>query len=167
MKSDGHLANRNSWILCLPLPKDREKLPFQHVYSEKNYRKLSFGLVPEVMEDKWFIFMENDVLSFHRSWTGVCIYEVHFEKLDDSCSVKEAWVNRDNQQYRETNLDYDCELLHFLIENLLLGNNIPFPMPSNIIGKIPKGVHQHSFSGTGYSEKTYDLNQSKDDQVKE
>jgi hypothetical protein len=167
MKSERFSANRTSWKLCLPLPKDKEKLPFQHVYSEKNYRKLSFGLVPEVMEDKWFIFMENDVLSFHRSWTGVCIYEVHFEKLDKDYSVKEAWVNRDSQQYGGANLDYDCELLNFLIENLLLGNKVPFPLSINIIGKVPKGIHQHSFSGTGYSEKPYDLNQSKDDEVQE
>ena len=32
------------------------------------------------MEDKWFIFMENGILYFHRSWTGVCIYQVHFDE---------------------------------------------------------------------------------------
>jgi hypothetical protein len=148
-------ANRNSWKVCLPLPAKREKLAFHHDYFIKQYEKISLGLIPEVMEDKWFVFMENNILSFHRSWTGVCIYEVHFEKVDDKYLVKEAWVNRDSQQYKEIDSDYDCELLNFLIENLLLGKPIPFPLPSNIAGKLPKGVQQHSISGTGYSEKIY------------
>lgn len=162
MENEKSPANRNSWKLCLPLLQDREKLPFQHEYTGKDYGKLLFGLVPEAMEDKWFIFMENDVLYFHRSWTGVCIYEVRFEKLKDKYSIREAWVNRDDQQYRETDLDYDCELLNFLIENLLLGNNIPFPLSDKVAGKIPKGVQQHSVSGTGYSEKVYKPNDSND-----
>jgi len=32
------------------------------------------GLVPEEIEDKWFIYWEDDTLFFHRSWTGNCIY---------------------------------------------------------------------------------------------
>ena len=148
-------ANKNSWKVCLPLPAKREKLSFYHSYSTEQYEQISLGLIPEVMEDKWFVFMENNILSFHRSWTGVCIYEVHFEKIDDKYWVKEVWVHRDSQQYMETDSDYDCELLNFLIENLLLGKHVPFPMPSKIAGKLPNGVQQHTVSGTGYSEKIY------------
>jgi len=28
------------------------------------------------MEDKWFIFLEDDWLYLHRSWTGTCVYKV-------------------------------------------------------------------------------------------
>lgn len=148
-------ANRSSWNVCLPLPAKREKIPFQQDCLIEQYEKISLGLIPEVMEDKWFVFMENDILSFHRSWTGVCIYEVHFEKLGEKYSVKEAWVNRDSEQYKETDSKYDGELLSFLINNLLLGGNTPFPLPRDLVGKLPKGVQQHTVSGTGYSEKVY------------
>ena len=132
------------------LPAQREKLSFQHDYSEEDYKKISLGLIPEVMEDKWFIFMESEVLSFHRSWTGVCIYEVSFVQSGSRYSVGEAWVNRDSQQYKETDSNYDSELLNFLIDNLLLGKNISFPLSSDVDGKLPKGVQQHTVSRTGY-----------------
>jgi len=155
MQNTNLSANRNSWKVCLPLPAQRERLSFQHDYSEEGYKKISLGLIPEVMEDKWFVFMEDNILYFHRSWTGVCIYEIHFEKLGDKYSIKEAWVNRDDQQYKQTDLDYDRELLKFLIDNLLLEKNTPFPLSNKVAGKIPKGVQQHSMSGTGYPEIIY------------
>ena len=144
-----NIANRNSWK-ALSLPTQRAKLQLARTFTEQDYHRLEHGLIPKVMEDKWFIFMENDVLFFHRSWTGVCIYEVHF---DDQRTVAEVWVNRDREQYKETDDEYDRRLLTFIIDNLLLGQNTPFPMPSNLPGNLPKGAFQHSVSGTGYPEK--------------
>jgi hypothetical protein len=133
----------------LPLPAQRAKLNIERKFAEQDYLRLKNGLIPEAMEDKWFIFMEDDVLSFHRSWTGMCIYEVHFDKHR---AITEVWVNRDSQQYKETDNAYDERLLNFLIDNLLLGKSTPFPMPSNLPSDLPKGVVQHSVSGTGYPE---------------
>jgi hypothetical protein len=39
-----------------------------------------------------------------------------------------------------------------LIENLLLGNNTPFPIPNDISKEYPKGAFQHSVAGTGCPE---------------
>jgi len=146
------IANRSSWK-NLPLPSQRKKLNIERTFSEEEYNRLSKGFIPEVMEDKWFIFMENNILYFHRSWTGVCIYEVHF---DNKLATKEAWVNRDNEQYKAADNEYEESLLTFLISNFLLGQNTPFPMPNNIPGDLPKGIYQHSVSGTGYPESTTD-----------
>ena len=146
------IANRSSWKKILPLPTQRAKLNIERTFSEQEYNRLSQGLIPEEMEDEWFIFMENDVLSFHRSWTGACIYEVHF---DSKCTMNEVWVSRDGEQYKETDNEYDKRLLMFLIDNLLLRQNTPFPMPNNIPSDLPKGVYQHTVSGTGYPEKEY------------
>ena len=145
------IADRNS-SQNLPLPTQRAKLNIERTFSEQEYNRLSQGLIPSVMEHKWFIFMENEVLSFHRSWTGICIYEVHF---DDKRVINEVWANRDNRQYRETDNEYDEKLLMFLIDNFLLGQNTPFPLPNNIPNNLPKGLYQHNVSGTGYSETEY------------
>jgi hypothetical protein len=117
------IAVRNSWK-TMPLPARREKLDIERTFTEQEYERLACGLIPEGMEDKWFIFMENDVLSFHRSWTGVCIYEVQF---DNQRTINDVWVNRDGEQYKVTDNEYDKKLLTFLIDNLLLGQNTPFP----------------------------------------
>jgi hypothetical protein len=142
-------ANRSSWK-TLPLPAQRAKLDIERVFTEQDYLRLKNGLIPRAMEDKWFIFMENDVLSFHRSWTGTCIYEVHFDKQR---AITDVWVNRDGEQYKEADNEYDKRLLNFLIDNLLLGKSTLFPMLSNLPSDLPKGMFQHSVSGTGYPEK--------------
>jgi 8-oxo-dGTP diphosphatase len=149
-------ADRSSWK-NLPLSSQREKLNIERVFSEEEYSRLSKGLIPEVMEDKWFIFMENNVLYFHRSWTGICIYEVYF---DNKRAIKEVWVNRNHEQYKVTDNDHDEKLLMFLINNFLLGQKTSFPVPSNIPSDLSNGVYQHHVSGTGYPEITH---QSKTD----
>jgi len=143
------IADRTSWK-SLPLPTQRAKLNVERAFTEQDYNRLAQGLIPKVMEDKWFIFMENDILFFHRSWTGICIYEAHF---DNRHAINKVWVNRDSEQYKETDIEYDRKLLTFLIDNLLLGQNTPFPISSNIPSNLPKGLHQHNVSGTGYPEK--------------
>ncbi|MBI4760169.1 MAG: hypothetical protein ACOYYF_13050 [Chloroflexota bacterium] len=143
------IADRNS-LKTLPLPRQRAKLNFVRTFTEQEFDCLAHGLIPKSMDDKWFIFMENDVLSFHRSWTGVCIYQVHFDKRH---AITAVWVNRDVQQYKETDNEYDQRLLNFLIDNLLLGQSTPFPMPSNLPGSLPKGAFQHTVSRTGYPKK--------------
>lgn len=147
------IANRSSWRkIPLALPSQRAKLKVDRTFADKDYNRLAQGLIPSAMEDKWFIFMENGILFFHRSWTGVCIYELHF---NDRHCIKEAWVNRDSEQYKETDTDYDGKLLFFLIDNLLLGQNTPFPISSNAPSDLPKGVYQHNISGTGFHEKQH------------
>lgn len=48
-------------------------------------------------------------------------------------------------------LRYESQLLEFLIANLLLGQNKPFPRPEGVAEGAP-GVYQHHIAGTGYAE---------------
>ena len=54
------------------------------------------------MEDKWFIYWNDNTLYFHRSWTGMCLYIVHFEAARDGHKIISADINRDPDQYNET-----------------------------------------------------------------
>jgi len=158
------IAKRDSWRTPLQhLPDKKAKVSINRIFSNEEYGQLKHGIIPSVMEDKWFVFMEDDTLFFHRSWSGVCIYEVHLNREHE---ISGAWVNRDISQYQEKDIDYDGKLLTFLIENLMLGNNLPFPVPNNYQDDLPKGVIQHSFSGTGYSEINYISKQSWVDKIK-
>jgi len=145
-------ANRQSWSDLQPLPPAHSPLSLQLEFTEAEYERLAFGLVPQAMEDKWFIFLEEDVLYFYRSWTGSCIYQVRLSKDGEGYSIAEAYVNRDPDQYPETDRSYDGKLLLFLINNLLLGKDYPFPRPADLPRNLPKGLYQHHISGTGYQE---------------
>ena len=69
------------------------------------------GVIPEMMEDKWFIFLEEDVLYFHRSWTGFCIYQVRMKKEGAEYRVVEALVNRNPSEFSTTDDKYIVDLL--------------------------------------------------------
>ena len=78
------------------------------------------GLIPAEMEDKWFVYWADAVLYFHRSWTGCCIYVVRFVADGEGWRMTEAQVNRDPEQYCETDDAADVRMVSFLIDRLLL-----------------------------------------------
>jgi hypothetical protein len=145
-------ATRNSCQNLKPMSDKKTRLILDCNFSETQFQKISRGLIPLGMEDKWFIFLEDNTLYFHRSWTGECIYQITFSKEQNKYVPKEVWVCRDFNKYKFITDKYDAELVLFLIENLLLENNVPFPLPLSLENIIPKGVFQHSVSGTGYKE---------------
>jgi hypothetical protein len=123
---NGKRATRNSWKTTV-MPELKAQIPFERIFSIGEYQRLSWGLIPEEMEDKWFIFLEDHWLYLHRSWTGICIYQLRLEAVCDKYKVVEAWVNCDPKQHKSKNDKLEVELLSFLIDRLLLGKNKAFP----------------------------------------
>ena len=129
MESNSQMATRGSWHDIKPLPQQRVALSIERVFTEKEYELIRRGVIPESMDDKWFIFLEDDVLYFHRSWTGFCIYQVSLEKDGAQYRVVEALANRDSDQFSGTDEHYDVELLTYLIDEFLLLRSPIFPDP--------------------------------------
>lgn len=103
-----------------PLPEERITIPLERTFSPEEMSRIRQGLIPEEMEDKWFIYWQEDTLYFHRSWTGNCIYIVHFAADGDSARMVSAEVNRDPEQYKETKAELDVAMISSLIDLLLL-----------------------------------------------
>jgi hypothetical protein len=156
-------ATRESWKKNLPMPKARKRLWVNKTFTQKEFERISLGLIPQQMEDKWFIYLESNQLNFHRSWTGQCVYQVIIKDHNDGWTIAEAWVNRDSKEYKNIDDDYDVALLYFLIDNFLLGKNTPFPVPNNLPKDVPKGVYQHGVAGTGYPETVINSNSTQQD----
>ncbi len=154
MESSAHRmpATRQSWRDIQPLPNKRSPLSLQREFTLEEYRRLSYGVIPREMEDKWFIFLEADTLYFHRSWTGCCIYQLSLKSDGEKYTIVDAFVNRVPRQYSETDDRYDERLLMFLVDNLLLGKHSPFPRPAGLPRGMLAGLFQHHVSGTGYTE---------------
>src|SRR6187399_862557 len=91
-------ATAESWE-HLEAPAEREDLRFEGSFTAEEMDLLRFGVIPVAMEDKWFIYFEEDWLRFHRSWTGAFIYALRFENGPDGAHVVESWVSRDEEQY--------------------------------------------------------------------
>jgi len=155
-KPGPEVATRSSWKKCLPVPEARVALGFTASYSGEDFEKFKRGSIPRQMEDKWFIFYEEPWLFFHRSWTGHGIYGVRFETDAASVIAVESWVSRD-PIYKSTSVEYDRKILRFLIEAMLLGRQMPFPIPGGLTPRAPAGAFQHGLIGRGYPEKRFEV----------
>jgi len=96
-------------------------------------------------------FFDEGWLFFHRSWTGACIYGVRLDGSPAGVRVIDSWVNRDSDQYKCTDTEYDRKLVGFIIDAFLLGKSAQFPRPANVPQQLP-GVYQHAMVGKGYPE---------------
>ena len=117
------------------LPSKSVTIRLDRSFSRQEMKRIRRGLVPEQMEDKWFIYWKDDSLFFHRSWTGYCTYVVRFAAEGDGCRMIEAEVNRDPKQYAETSDGSDAEMLSYLVEVLLLHQEAVFPNDDPSTGK--------------------------------
>jgi 8-oxo-dGTP diphosphatase len=109
------------------LPSMRTNIHLDRTFSPQEMKRIRIGLLPEQMEDKWFIYWKNDALFFHRSWTGFCIYIVRFVADGDTYRMIEADVNRDPEQYKETNDERDAKMISYLVDVLMLHKKAVFP----------------------------------------
>lgn len=87
--------------------------------SESEYELLQNGVIPHEMEDKWFIYFEEDTLYIHRSWTGFCIYILKFSKDFQKSKKFSVIVNRNVKQHLETDIEKDKLMITILINQLI------------------------------------------------
>jgi len=110
-----------------PMPARYSLFSLDQAYGPFDSWMIARGFVPTVMEEKWFIYTESGRLLFRRSWTGILIYDVEATWRDDQLYLGQVRVNRDPEQYDETDDEYDRRLLAYLIVVVLLGGHAPFP----------------------------------------
>ena len=112
------VATRNSWQIH-PMPETRVALPLEVTYDAPSWRIVQLGFIPRAMEDKWFAFEEEGVLHMHRSWSGLEVYELHFEEVNGAWQCTTAWVNADPDEYRPRppveEVEHCRRLLDFLV----------------------------------------------------
>jgi len=115
-------ARREDWK-TQPMPEGKITREINRFYSAGDAGMIRHGSMPEQMEDKWFIFYEDGKLFFHRSWTGLCVFVMHFREQGDALVANRLDINKETA-------DADSENLAFhLVEVLLLDR--PGSMPGN------------------------------------
>lgn len=130
-------ATRSTWQ---NIPADQPlRIGINLHFTEKQYSRLKRGLIPHQMEDKWFVFFEDDWLYFHRSWTGHEIYRANIIREDEGYSIKEFWAERNTDKYSNKDPEVDIENFSFIIGRGLLGYDV-----ANIyIGRNLKSDEDH------------------------
>ncbi len=113
------IARRTDWQSKF-MPAARVTLPLKTRYSLQEEATIIRGCLPDSQDDKWFIFYEDSVLHCHRSWTGICIFRVHFKPCDSGWQAWQVEINRHSGQYTATDEREDLALLDMIIEQLLI-----------------------------------------------
>jgi hypothetical protein len=109
-------ADRDSWPNAQAMV-GGTKIPFAMEMNPEQFNQLRKGFIPQAMEDKWFAFMEDDQLYFHRSWTGRGIYHFTFTRDQEKYVVSEALVAT---MTPHRSIAFHQQVLRQLIEMLLL-----------------------------------------------
>lgn len=105
----------------LPLPDRRARLALSRILFEDQLALIRLGFKPESQDDRWFMYYQDYRLYIHRSWTGHCIYIAYFRLEKDLWILTHADVNRDPQQYTQTDDESDARALAALVDGFLLG----------------------------------------------
>ncbi len=101
-----------------PLPERHTVLRLDFVLSSAEAAAIRKGFIPQVMEEKWFSYYANDTLFQHRSWTGFCIDRVHFVPEGLGLRATHAEVNREPEQYGETDDAADIQRIESMVREL-------------------------------------------------
>jgi len=118
--SNKKIATIDSWK-TFDMPEDKVILHINKKYSKEEYNKIKQGFIPEVMEEKWFIYFKEQKLYIHRSWTGYCIYQINFSKEDENIIITRGYLNGKIAEQRDRkNLKDEANTVLFLIDMLLL-----------------------------------------------
>ncbi|WP_420628293.1 hypothetical protein [Candidatus Leptofilum sp.] len=112
-----------------PMPELRKELLLDGQYTREEFVTISQGLIPKTPDDKWFIYLEDEWLYFHRSVSGSCIFQLQIVSDENGYVPDVLLVNQDPRQYRSLSDEYDVALVAYLIDAILLGRFAPFPQP--------------------------------------
>ncbi len=113
--SEKIIAKKSDWKTS-DMPEKNTVFTMKRIFSPEEKERLKYGIIPQEMEDKWFIYHENGKLYIHRSWTGYCIYILEPTENPDIVRVT---VNRDQKQYTCTDIDHDISTVCFLLKCML------------------------------------------------
>ena len=108
------VATADSWK-TLPMPERNTILPMQEEIPATAMSIVKMGHIPDAMEDHWFMYCDGDTIRYYRSWTGICVYVAKYELNGETCRITSLQVNRDPDQYGNTDDAHDRALFMALL----------------------------------------------------
>ena len=106
-------ATANSWK-CKPLSQYKQ-IECNIELTHKEYEILSMGHIPEVMEDHWFMYCDENSINYFRSWTGNQIFKGYYRLENESCIIYSLEINDNKEEYNEDNIEQSLNLFKDLI----------------------------------------------------
>jgi len=126
------IATKNNWkVLSMSIP---ERFDITIELDKVEFDKISIGLIPNSMEDKWFAYFENGWIYICRSWTGNLIYKANIHSLPNgNYMIKDFWAEQDKERWKIESKDEIFTSFKNQIE-YLSRRSISNPVRNAIIG---------------------------------
>jgi hypothetical protein len=85
-----------------PMPARQSNLVLNLTYADAEMARIRHGFIPHSMDERWFLYFSDGSLHVHRSWTGLYIFQVFFTRTGTHWCATHAIVNREPEEYSET-----------------------------------------------------------------
>ena len=108
------IAKSSDWTIK-PMPANTSSVKCSLQYTDAQMVHIKQGIIPEEMEDKWFIYFKKSKLYIYRSWSGICLYIV---KFDNNSAIK--IIINNYKDFNPSVRERPIGLVDDLINNLLL-----------------------------------------------
>ena len=115
MKMEQEIVTKDSWK-TIEIPEEHTNIELNLTLNIEEIEIIKKGHKPREMEDHWFMYFENNQLFIHRSWTGYCVYIIN---INADGNIKSAIVNRNENQYKNDNNEYDQYMIRYLIYSMV------------------------------------------------
>lgn len=100
-------------------------LEFEKEYSKEESIMLIKGFLSMNMDDKWDIVFERNELNLYRSWSGIGLYKLKMERVNNVLMVRTAFV--DEKFLNNYSQQYCAELLNGIIEFVIFDRRMKLP----------------------------------------
>lgn len=119
--------------MATPLPaaaRDFETTPMSHprsvplpsrVWGSDEWKVIKRGCIPKDQEHRWFAYVGDRVLHFHRSWTGFEVYRARFVDTEVGYRVVALDVEADVERYEIQADAEETDLFTELVDLLASG----------------------------------------------
>jgi hypothetical protein len=84
--------------------------------SLPEFKVFENGIRALSMDEKWNIFVINNILYLARSWTNFCIYKIYTKQQDKKVILTNFQVNRNDDQYKSKDIEFDTILLKEVLQ---------------------------------------------------
>jgi hypothetical protein len=97
--------------------------------SREEFSIFDNGVFSNSMDDKWNIFVLDDVMYCSRSWTDACIYKVRIHRHDEHVRLEKVMVTRKKSEYNSDDIEHD-KILFLKLLQIYLGRDDIYQDPA-------------------------------------
>ena len=88
-------------------------------WTPEEWERIKCGYRSRGMDEKWDVFVEDDVAYLHRSWTGRCVFEASFSQVQAGWHISSAIA--ETERVRDVSAQRDKVVLELVLSSILLG----------------------------------------------